>query len=97
MSLTGLTITVGTTATILSQTSGFSDTITYNLNGQSVLIQNPSSSTKVYVGGPNVSSSVYGYELLPGQSISIDLSGGEHIYAAVVSGTQAVNVIRRGI
>lgn len=97
MSLTGLSITVGITATKLSQDSNFSDSITYNLNGQSILIQNPSTTISVYVGGTNVSSSIYGHELLPGQSISIDLSGGEHIYAAVASGTQQVNVIRRGV
>lgn len=96
MAVQGLSITVGTTATILSATA-FSDSIKYNYEGQSLLIQNPSSTVTVYIGGSNVTSSVYGYQLLPLQTLTIDLSRGEHIYGAVASSTQVVNVIRRGV
>lgn len=97
MATQGLLVTVGTTATVLSLTSGFSDLINYNQSGQSLSVQNPSSSVTVYLGGSNVTSSVYGYALLPGQTYTIDLRAGEHLYAAVASGTQQVNVIRTGV
>ena len=97
MAINGLSITVGTSATLLSATGGFTDQITYNQNGQSLLVQNPSSSVTVYLGGANVTSSVYGHALAPGTSMTVDLSSGEHLYAAVASGTQLVNVIRKGV
>lgn len=96
MAIQGLSITVSTTATILSAIT-FSDNIKYNYEGQSLLIQNPSTTVTVYIGGSDVTSSIYGYQLLPLQSVTIDLSSNEHIYAAVASGTQVVNIIRRGV
>jgi hypothetical protein len=97
MAIQGLSVTVGTTATALSLASGFSDTVNYNQRGQSVMVQNPSSTVSVYIGGSNVTSSVYGHVLAPTQTFTIDLDGGENIYAAVASGTLAVNVIRKGV
>lgn len=96
MALEGAIITVGTTATLLSDTS-FSDTVNYNYRGQSILVQNPSTTVTVYLGGTDVTSSVYGYRLLPNQSVSIDLYPGEQLYAAVASSTQTVSVIRTGV
>lgn len=96
MAVEGTIITVGTTATRLSDIS-FSDAINYNFRGQSILIQNPSTTITVYIGGSDVTSSVYGYKLSPNQSVSFDLYPGEQIYAAVASSTQAVNVLRTGV
>jgi hypothetical protein len=97
MAIQGLPITVGTTATALSLTTGFSDLIKYNQNGQSISVQNPSPSVTVYLGGSNVTSSSYGYALLPGQTYIVDLNSGEHLYAVVSSSTQQVNVVRVGV
>lgn len=96
MALEGAIVTVGTTATLLSGAT-FSDTINYNYRGQSILVQNPSTTVTVYLGGTDVTSSVYGYRLLPNQSVSIDLYPGEQLYAAVASSTQTVSVIRTGV
>ena len=96
MAVAGLRITVGTTATLLSSTTP-SDPIAYNQKGQSLLIQNPSTTVTVYLGGSNVTSTVYGFALAPQQAISIDLAGGENLYAAVATSTQVVNVLRSGV
>ena len=66
-------------------------------SGQSVLIQNPSGGATIYLGGVGVTSSAYGYALAGGSDISIDLSGGESLYAITASGTQQVNVLRQGV
>lgn len=97
MAIQGLQVTVGTTATLLSATSAFTDSVAYNQNGQSLLVQNPSTTVTVYLGGSNVTSSIYGYSLAPGATMSIDLSQSENLYAAVASGTQSVNVLRKGV
>jgi hypothetical protein len=64
--------------------------------GQTVSIQNPGSST-VYLGGSDVTSSSYGFELGAGITFSIDLFDQETLYGVVASGTQTVNVIRQGV
>ena len=96
MAIQGLRVTVSTTATLLTSTTP-SDSVLYNQKGQTVLVQNPSSTVTVYVGGSDVSSSVYGYSLDPLDTFSIDVDGGESLYAAVANNTQQVNVLRKGI
>lgn len=95
MAINGTSITVGTTATLLIPTS-FTNQINYNQRGMSLLIQNTSSVT-VYIGGSDVTSSVYGYALAPDQSLSVDLDTDEQIYAAVASATQTIRVLRQGV
>ena len=82
--------TVTTTASAIA--SGTNDR-----RGQSVLVQNPSAGATVYLGGSGVTSSSYGYALVGGSDISIDLSGGESLFAVVASSTQQVNVLRQGV
>jgi len=81
--------TVTTTASAIA--SGTNDR-----SGQSVLVQNPSAGATVYLGGSGVTSSSYGYALAGGSDISIDLSGGESLYAITASGSQQINVLRQG-
>lgn len=82
--------TVTTTASAIA--SGTNDR-----SGQSVLVQNPSAGATVYLGGSGVTSSSYGYALVGGSDISIDLSGGESLFAVVASSTQQINVLRQGV
>jgi len=96
MALEGTSVTVATTATRLTDIT-FSDQIAYNYRGQSILVQNPSSTVTVYLGDSAVTSSIYGYRLLPNQSVSLDLYPGEQLFAAVATGTQVVYVIRTGV
>jgi hypothetical protein len=89
MAVTHNRITIGTTATTIS--SAVSDR-----DGHSVLVQNPSASTIVYIGGDGVTTSSYGVALAGGADISIDLLQGEILYGVVASSTQVVNVLRAG-
>lgn len=82
--------TVTTTASAIA-------TGTNDRSGQSVVVQNPSAGATVYLGGSGVTSSSYGYALVGGSDISIDLSGGESLFAIVASSTQQVNVLRQGV
>lgn len=95
MAITGTSVTVGTSATLLIPTT-FTNQINYNQRGMSLLIQN-TASVVVYIGGSDVTSSTYGYALAANQSLSIDLDSGEQIYAAVASGTQSIRVLRQGV
>jgi len=95
MAINGLRITVGTSATPLTPTL-FVDPIKSNQAGISILVQNTSSVT-VFLGGADVTTTVYGFALAANQSIAIDLQSDELLYATVASGTQTVNVLRQGV
>jgi hypothetical protein len=89
MAVTHNIVSIGTTATTIS--SAVSDR-----DGHSVLVQNPSEDTIVYIGGAGVTTSSYGVALAGGADISIDLLQGEVLYGVVASSTQNVNVLRAG-
>lgn len=59
-----------------------------------VSIQNTSDSATLYLGGPSVSSSLYGVRLLAGQIWSADLGAYDQLYA-VGTGTVAVLILER--
>lgn len=59
-----------------------------------VSIQNTSDSATLYLGGPSVSSSLYGVRLLAGQIWSADLGAYDQLYA-VGPGTVAVLILER--
>lgn len=90
MALTHAQVSVGTTATLLSATGAGRD-------GQTVLVQNPTTGQSVYIGGTGVTTASYGFLLLAGTAFSIELQDGEGIYGVVASSTQAVGVIRQGV
>jgi hypothetical protein len=59
-------------------------------SGMDITIQNVSSSGYIYIGGENVSSTNYGYRLMPNHAFSIELSGTDDLYLiASAPGTQA--------
>lgn len=90
MSLSHERVSVGTTATQLSSNYSGKD-------GQTVSVQNPSTTVTVYLGGEGVTTSSYGYALGVVSDMSIDLQDGEKLYAVVASSTQTVNVLRQGV
>ena len=90
MALTHAQVSVGTTATLLSATGAGRD-------GQTVLVQNPTTGQSVYIGGTGVTTASYGFLLLAGTAFAIELQDGEGIYGVVASSTQAVGVIRQGV
>lgn len=89
MAVTHNIVSVGTTATVIS-------TAANDREGHSVLVQNPSASTTVYIGGAGVTTTDYGCALAGGADISVDLQQGEILYGVVASSTQNVNVLRAG-
>lgn len=64
-------------------------------DGQTVSVQNPEGGSAVYLGGVDVTTSVYGFELVAGATFSIEMQDGEKLFA-IGSATQTVNVIRQG-
>jgi hypothetical protein len=90
MSLAHERVSVGTTATKISSDYSGKD-------GQTILIQNPSASVVVYLGGEGVTTSSYGYALGVVSDMSIDLQDGEKLFAVVASSTLTVNVLRQGV
>ena len=90
MALAHERVSVGTTATLLSSTYAGKD-------GQTILVQNPSASVVVYLGGAGVTTTNYGFALGVSSDLSVDLKDGETLYAVVASSTLTVNVLRQGV
>lgn len=58
--------------------------------GMDITIQNVNATGYVYVGAENVSTTNYGYRILPNHAISIELSGSAQLY--VIASTSGMNV-----
>jgi LysM repeat protein len=65
-------------------------------DGVTVTVQNPAGGASVFLGGPTVTSTVYGNALAAGSSITVMLKQGETLYGIVATGTITVNVLRVG-
>lgn len=50
-------------------------------SGMDITIQNINESGYVYLGGEGVTSSSYGFRILPNHSISFELDGRDHLFA----------------
>jgi hypothetical protein len=50
-------------------------------SGMDITLQNVNNSGEVYLGGEGVSSSSYGFRLMPGHAFSIELPGRDALYA----------------
>lgn len=58
-------------------------------SGCDITIQNINASGYVYVGGESVTTTDYGFRILPNHSISFELIGKDHLY--LVSSTNGLN------
>ena len=59
-------------------------------SGMDITIQNINSEGYIYVGAENLTSSSFGYRIAPDHAISIELPGGDSLYAlASESGKEA--------
>ena len=83
-------VSVGTAATVVGDASRDRD-------GFTVIIQNPTGGASVFLGGPGVTTSDYGYEVVAGGDVGVELLKDEELYAVVASGTITVNVLRVGV
>jgi len=91
MSLSHSLVTLSTTAQIISIAA--EDEIPY-ANELSISVQNTDASIVVYLGGAGVTSSSYGYKLLPGTVFTADISPNDELYAVAASGTPNVAIIK---
>lgn len=83
-------MTVTTSATQLTPT-----TLTgpdYAKGEQATLIQN-TSSVDVFIGGPGVTSTVYGYRLAPGGDITLTDDLNDPFFAVVATGTALIHTL----
>ena len=97
MAIKHASATVAATATDLvtavADRTGHSDA---GRTSRTVLVQNNSAVT-VYLGGPGVTSTSYGYALAAGAEWAGELQPDDVLFGAVASGTAAVNVLHLGV
>ena len=67
-----------------------------NHAGRDITIQNLSSVNNVYIGGEGVTTESFGYMLEPKAAWSVELRGGDNIYA-ISDGTANVAVFMLGL
>jgi hypothetical protein len=65
--------------------------------GRDITVQNISDTANVYLGGDEVSTSNYGYKILPGSAWSVELRSGEVLYAVSSASSSQVAVIQLGL
>lgn len=65
-------------------------------SGRDVTIQNLDPSAELYIGGPNVSTTNFGYRIGPNSAWSIELRRDETIYA-IASAPVPVSVLSGGL
>ena len=73
----------------LSSTAVTELTPSSNHGGLDLTIQNVNSSGYIYVGGPNVSTTDYGFRILPNHSISFEIGARGRMY--VVASANGLN------
>lgn len=88
MAVSGALVSVGTTPTIVAS-------VPVGSRPNAFAIQNVGT-VDVFLGGPAVTTSVYGHRLAPGGTISVDLDNRETLFGVVASGTNSVAVLSAG-
>lgn len=85
--INGTRVTVTTAATKITEADRVD---------QTAAIQNEDASLVAYLGGPDVTTTKYGYKLLPGQVFVVRMTVGEALFAVVSSGSLPLNVLTKG-
>ena len=86
-------VPVGTGSTLLvTQDTGYGQ----GQAGESICVQNPSSTVTVYLGGTGVTTASYGFALGPLSSLSVDLADGEALYGVVDTVPTTVSCLYQG-
>lgn len=65
--------------------------------GEDLTIQNIDGSAEVFVGGEGVSSTSYGFKLVPGAAISFEVPARDKIYVISDTDNSEVAVLRLGL
>ena len=66
-------------------------------SGMDITIQNVNDAGNLFVGGEGVTTTDYGYRILPNHAISFELSGGDDLYVVAEQSPAIVAVIRMGL
>lgn len=66
-------------------------------SGFDITIQNVNNSGHIYIGNENVSSTEYGYRLLPNHAFSIELPTRDHLYLIAETDGMKAAVLRTGL
>lgn len=80
--------TVGTSASKLSVADD-------NTSGESVVVRNRHATASIYLGGSAVTTA-NGFEVLPGESVTLELRGDE-VYAVAAVASVPVHVLSAGV
>ena len=63
-------------------------------NGKDITIQNNNVSANVFIGGAGVTTSDFGFKLVPGAAISFNLDPKENVWAVSSTSAATVNILR---
>ena len=77
-------------STALSSTTSTRMTPPGSHGGMDITLQNVNATGYIYIGGEGVTSSNYGFRILPNHSISFELSSNDALYA--ISSIDAMNI-----
>jgi hypothetical protein len=66
-------------------------------SGLDITLQNVNSSGYIYIGGENVTSSNYGFRIMPNHSISFELSGRDSLYAIASGSGMSLAVLKTSL
>lgn len=78
----------------LSSTSATKITPGGTHSGLDITIQNNNSTGYVYVGGESLTTSDYGFRILPNHSISFELASKDHLYLVASTSNLTAAVIK---
>lgn len=90
MALSSSRVTVTTDATVIVASASADP------GGVSVAVRNDDATASIDIGGPDVASGA-GFELAPGEVVSVDLGPTEKLYGIAAAGTVSVHVLTSGI
>lgn len=84
------TVSVGTTATALHATESGVPEWSASAS-QSLLI---SAAADFFIGGPGVTTTAYGFKVVAGTPLALDLGAGDTLYGVCATGTVDVYILR---
>lgn len=66
-------------------------------SGMDITLQNVNTSGYIYVGGEGVTSSSYGFRIMPNHSISFELPGYDALYAIASESNMNLAILETGL
>ena len=66
-------------------------------SGMDITLQNVNATGYIYIGSSSVSSTNYGFRLMPNHSISFELPGQDSLYAIASVNSMKIAVLQTGI